>query len=181
MNNSPEEKDDLELVRLAKEGDGQAFEVLFNRYNRMVYNVAYRLSGNQADAQDILQDAFVKAARFLEGFRGDSKFTSWLYRITFNVASDVRAKRKKDSLLQAEYTEYQKLDQPVEGLSKDILEALGCLTKEEREAIVLTVYEELKHGEAAKILGCAETTVSWRIFNAKRKLKKYFKQQKLLD
>ena len=180
MKKNSNDKDDLRLVGLAKNGDIEGFETLFDNYHRMVYAVSYKLCGNRAEAEDIMQETFIRVARSIQSFRGDSKFSSWLYRITFNVASDFRLKRKRDAKLQEEFTEYQKLDQASEENVNDILIALQCLSKEERDAVVLVIYEEMKHGEAAKILGCAETTVSWRIFNAKKKLRNYFKKQDAL-
>jgi RNA polymerase sigma-70 factor, ECF subfamily len=87
--------DDLELVELARGGDGDAFRKLFNRYHRRVYSLALGMLRHPDDALDVVQDAFLKAHRHLDRFAGQSSFYTWLYRIVMNLAIDHLRKQKR--------------------------------------------------------------------------------------
>jgi len=167
-----------DLITRAVAGDASCFEEIFERYHNMVYGTAYRICGDRHDAEDIMQDTFVRVARALRKFRKDSKFSSWLYRITVNVARD-QLKRKAKLHELKEYDAERETASNLHSLnlSLDIIKALAMLSNEERIAVTLTVYEDLTHAEAAKILNCAETTVSWRVFVAKKKLRRYLSKQ----
>jgi len=137
----------------------------------MVYKLAYRLSSNQASAEDIMQETLLRAARSIRTFRADAKFKNWLYRITVNAANDWHKRSCRQARVEQEYLELQVDSDDSKKISQEILEALDKLPAKQRQAIVLTVYEGLNHSEAAKVLGCAEKTVSWRIFSGRKKLK----------
>jgi RNA polymerase sigma-70 factor, ECF subfamily len=171
MNETLTGQEEAEQIRRAKEGDGDAFEALFHAYYPMTFALAYRLIGCHHDAEEIVQDAFIKAARALPHFRGDSSLKTWLYRIAVNVAADRRRRRKDTVELRDEIAPAQSTseDHP---LTEALLVALDTLSSQQRQAIVLTYFEGMNHAEAAAVLRCAETTVSWRVFSAKRKLKK---------
>ncbi len=167
-NTASEEK---EWVRLAQEGAAEAFGAIFDLYYPMIFRLAYRLCGQREDAEDVAQDTFVKAARSLSRYRGDSSFRTWLYRIAVNAASDYRRKNRRHiaETLPAEIEAEKTRPSP---MSERLLEALEQLPPAQRSAIVLTAFEGMNHAEAAAVLGCAESTVSWRIFSAKKMLKK---------
>ena len=167
---------DKALVSCTLEGSERAFELLYERHYWMVYRVAYRLSGTKEDAQDIAQEVFVRTARHLKTYQGKAKFTTWLYRTTMNAAIDWRRKvaRRREGA-EKYYREAEPID-AVDSDSSQVLEALDTLSHQEREAIVLVFYEDMTHREAAEVLGRKEGTVSWRIYQAKRKLKKYLQQ-----
>ncbi len=169
---------DTELLTRIREDDADALEVLLGRHYKLVHGVAFRLSGSSSDAQDITQDVLVRAARSIRSFQGKSKFSTWLYRIATNAAYDFGKRKGREARLKQAATEDYELNKVVgnnEDLSKTIQAALVKLSDKEREAVVLTFYEGLTHAEVAQILGCAETTVSWRVFTAKRKLKHLLK------
>jgi RNA polymerase sigma-70 factor, ECF subfamily len=157
---------DEDLVRDALSGDEEAFGGLFERYYDMVYAFAYKLCLNAHDAEDIAQDTFVRAARSLHSLR-NGFFKAWIYRIATNLAHDMfrRQSRQKTECLDPE-TAAVEMKPPSD--SVDVLEKLPFVL---RQTVVLVYLEGLNHAEAAQALGCAETTVSWRIFRAKRKLK----------
>lgn len=166
----PDETDDETLVVSASNGDAGAFAILFDRYHEMILAFAYRLCLGQSDAQDIAQETFIKAARSLASFRGRSSFRTWLYRIATNTGRDwMRAKMRSEKLGAALANETP--DAGHAGGHPAVAEALLALPENFREAIVLTFYEGMSHAGAARVLGCAETTVSWRVFRAKRKLR----------
>jgi len=170
MDVSCDEANEASLVESAVKGDGAAFTELFNRYYTMIHAFCYRLSLCDFDANDIAQETFIKAARALPSFRRESSFKNWLYRIAAHTSEDWRRRKDRQSRLAGELTskaaEVQRSPE-----YQPVAEALGSLAHDLRQAVVLVYYEEMSHAEAAHVLGCAETTISWRIFRAKRKLK----------
>lgn len=166
----PDETDDEMLVVSASNGDATAFATLFDRYHDMIRAFAYRLCLTQSDAQDIAQETFIKAARSLASFRGGSSFRAWLYRIATNTGRDWLRGKMRAEKLDAALANETPYEEAAEG-NPAVAEALRALPENFREAIVLTFYEGMNHAEAARVLGCAETTVSWRVFRAKRKLR----------
>ena len=173
MNLSEEKIDEPELLAAAINGSAEAFSDLFNNYYPMIYAFAYRLTLCRHDAEDIAQEAFIKAARSLAGFRREASFKNWLYQIAANTARDrFRRQNRHASFnvpLNDDHAEYPAGSEPDHS---PLHNALTSLSDDLRQTLTLVYYENLSHAEAAQILGCAETTVSWRIFRAKRQLKK---------
>ena len=164
-------------IARSRNGDQQAFEALVLRYQRMIFALAYRMTGSRADAEDLTQESFIAAFHQLDSFRGDSKFSSWLYRIATNRCLNWR---QRDARRERAYESWGREREVVstsesqtDSLSAHVQQALLNLDEKQRAAVVLTTYEGMNHAEAARILGCSETTVSWRIFAARRKLKKW--------
>lgn len=173
---------DIELVKSATSGDAAAFQCIVDRHYMLVYRTAYKFCGIKEDAEDISQEVFVKLARVIHGFKGESAFTSWLYRIVVNAVRDYQKKNISKQTHEAAYVQEKKMeaatgfdDNPIS--SEGLYRALDKLPAKMKEAIILVMAEELSHKEAALALGCAETTVSWRIFQAKGKLKKLLKDK----
>lgn len=163
--------DDATLISAALQGEAPAFEQLFDRYHPMIHAFAYRLCFRAADADDIAQETFIKAARGLPAFRGGD-FRSWLYRIAANCARDLHRSAARRARLETQAAEQMLTDCTARsGDAAAVGDALAGLPPEYREAVVLVYFEGLNHAEAARVLGCAETTVSWRLFRAKRQLK----------
>ncbi len=169
--------DDLELVKLSMKGDAEAFEHLVERHYLTVYKLSYKWCGIKEDAEDITQNVFVKLASKIKIFRLDSAFKTWLYRITINTAKDFYRKKALNKDKEAAYAETQAFTesnkrQDCTFISSQIYSALDKLPKKQKEAVLLIFCEGLSHKEASVILCCAETTISWRIFQAKKKLEK---------
>jgi RNA polymerase sigma-70 factor (ECF subfamily) len=164
---------DEALVGNARSGDARSFEVLFDRYYDMIHAFAYRVCLVETEADDIAQETFIRAARGLVGYRATASFKNWLYRIAHNLTIDwgCRAARYQGRLTElAAGMESLPPRQP-----KNYDEVHGALRKlppELREAMALVYLDGMNHREAAAVMGCAETTVSWRIFRAKRALRK---------
>ena len=175
---APIEPSDLELVRLAREGDSCALERLFERHYRTAYRVAYRWCGNRQDAEDAAQEACVKVVRGLRGFRGGSSFTTWLYRIVVNTAMDThrrtsaRARCAEEAGRPGATEATVAAADPPDGTAERAWKAVGTLPEKQRTALLLVFGEGLSHREAAAVMGCPEVTVSWRIHQARRKLGK---------
>jgi len=167
-----EPRTDPGLVARARAGDMEAFTELVMQHQRRIHALAYRLTGSASEAEDLAQEAFLRAWRQLPGFRGDSTFATWLCRITVNLGLNWRARRElrgdtapRSQALPEEAT-------PAAHPATDrVEEALLRLPAEQRAAIVLTVYEGMNHAEAAHVLQCAESTVSWRVWCARRSLR----------
>ncbi|HEY5895340.1 MAG TPA: RNA polymerase sigma factor [Chthoniobacterales bacterium] len=172
--------DDDSLAQLAASGDETAFTMLFKRHYRMIHAFAHRICLDASLAEDVAQETFVKAARELasRGFQGT--FKPWLYRIAKNGAIDLIRRRLRESRhLQFESSERPANFDTTDPGHEKLTSALARLGPELRAAIALVYFDQLNHAEAAASLGCAETTVSWRIFQAKRKLRKWLTSKEL--
>lgn len=175
MNQMLQQTDDSELAAAALRGDRVAFGRLIERHYGMIYRIAYRTLGSKADAEDIAQDVCITLANRLGNFAGRSRFTTWLTSIVINACRDFLRRRKSSAALVEKYVVQRTLEEAgeddTEGRSRWLNEELGKLEPALRETVVLVVAEELSHAEAAEILGCAESTVSWRMHMVKKALR----------
>ena len=170
------ERSDEEQAWIARsrEGDQQAFEALVLRYQRMIFALTYRMTGSPTEAEDLTQETFIAAFHQLDSFRGDSKFSSWLYRIAMNLCLNWRKSDQRRHALHRQWSEELVLAAEEESTvpAGEVQRALLKLNPRQRAAIVLTTYDGLTHAEAAEALGCSEATISWRVFAARARLKK---------
>ncbi len=179
------EKEQAGVIRQVLAGDSNAFEALVKAHERSVYNLALRMLGNEQDALDASQEAFFRAYRSLDSFRGDSKFSVWLYRITGNVCLDMlrRAGRRPESSLTVE-DDGEELAVPDERgdpqralerkeLRAAVREGLMRLEPPFRQALILRELNGLTYDEIARVTGLEAGTVKSRIFRARRKLAAY--------
>jgi RNA polymerase sigma-70 factor, ECF subfamily len=166
--------DDNGLAAAALAGDREAFGRLVERHYAMIYRVAYRYVGSAADAEDIAQDVCVALATRLEKFGGRSRFSTWLVAIVINRCRDLLRRRRASETLVAKYAALREAEDAdkadTDRRTAWLDEALQSLEPNLRETVLLVVGEDLSHREAAKILGCAESTVSWRMHVAKKHL-----------
>ena len=168
---------DTELIEFSINGDARAFELLVERHYMTVFRVSYKWCGVKEDAEDITQDVFVKLAGKLKTFGGKSSFKTWLYRITINAAKDYYRKYATKKAYETTFAAERSTDNP--GSQADahldaarLYKALDKLPEKQKTAVLLVFSEGLTHKEAAQVLSCQEATVSWRIFQAKKRLKK---------
>lgn len=170
------------LIERAAAGDPAAFESIMNRYQQKVVSTAWRMLGNQEDARDAAQEAFLRAYKYLGSFKQDQDFSGWLYRIVINVCRDFTRKRGHlFTSLEAERelgtVENLKSPDDVEAAAIQsqqqalIARALDTLSKKERAAIVLRDLEGLDTEEVARILGSSQATVRAQICSARTKIK----------
>ena len=160
----------------SQNGDHGAFEALIRDHQRMIHSLCYRMSGSLADAEDLAQETFIHAYQHLDGFRTEARFSSWLYRIAVNQCLNWQKRRQRLDQLHKEWSEQDREPSGADtGRSQQIQEALLKLPPKQRAAVILTTYDGLTHAEAAAALGCSETTVSWRLFAARGKLKRLLK------
>jgi len=176
---------DEALVRQSQNGDPAAFESLIRKHQRMIWSLTYRMTGSFADAEDLAQETFIRAYRQIGGYRAASKFSTWLYRIAINVCLKWRQRETLRVEIHAGWTDMNgqqgaAVETAPSGseLRGHLQAALLKLPGKQRAAILLTIYDGLNHAEAAKVLGCSEATVSWRVFVARRKLKGWLKAER---
>lgn len=169
--------DEQPTIEASRQGDPDAFDTLIRRYQKMVHALAFRMTGSLSDAEDLSQETFIQAYQQLGTFRGDARFSSWLYRIAVNQCLNWKKKTERRERLQEAWSREDNTS-PVENeiVSRQVQEALLKLQPKQRAAVVLTTYDGLSHAEAAKVLGCSETTVSWRLFAARAKLKRHLQK-----
>lgn len=185
-------KTDEELVELAQRGDEDSFNQLVVRWERPIYALAYRTLGREDDARDVCQEAFLRAYRALRGFKGEAKFSSWLYRITLNLCRDWMRKQRRTPVSQVpEGIELSDLagEQPdavsVEDLvarremSAAVSKVMAMLPEEQRTAIILKEYHGLTFQEIADMLGCPLSTVKTRLYQGLTVLRRNLQRQHL--
>jgi RNA polymerase sigma-70 factor, ECF subfamily len=166
---------DHDLVQRSRKGDVAAFESLVRNHQQMIHALTFRMTGSMAEAEDLAQETFIRAYEQIGRFNGSAKFSTWLYSIAVHACLNWR--RDEARRFQAhENCANEMFVQSNGEISKNEMaqlaqDALMKLPAKQRAAIVLTIYDGLNHAEAAKALNCSETTVSWRVFAAKRKLK----------
>ncbi len=166
-------------IRRSLQGDQEAFESLVRRYQRMIYALTYRMSGSAADAEDLTQDVFIRVHQELAGFRAEAKFSSWLYRIAVNQCLNWQKRSvRREQIHHDWHVENTAQSPPDSAVFHQVQAALQKLPAKQRAAVVLTTYDGLNHAEAARVLGCSETTVSWRLFAARRQLKSLLRNVK---
>ena len=171
-----QESEENTLIRQAVGGDRNAFAMLIEKHYDRIYAIAWKFSGSPEDAKDIAQNVVIKLAKTLKSYRFEAAFTTWLYRLTANATKDyLRSKNrtsgrelpiKEEIIAVVEETQDKKLE------LKDLLAEIDKLPETQKEAIILVCWDGLSHKEAADVLECAETTISWRIHEARKQLSK---------
>jgi RNA polymerase sigma-70 factor (ECF subfamily) len=171
---------DEALVFQSQRGDPAAFAELIRKHQRMIHSLTYRMTGSLADAEDLAQETFLNAYRQIGSYRGAAKFSTWLYRIALNACLTWRQRESRRVEMAAKWADangsrHTGAEGPEagNGSSERVQEALLKLPAKQRAAVMLTLYDGLNHAEAAEILRCSETTISWRVFAARRKLKRW--------
>jgi RNA polymerase sigma-70 factor (ECF subfamily) len=184
--------DDLTLVRRARAGDQRAFGLLVERYQKKVYAVALGMVKDAEEAMDVSQEAFVKVHRYLDRFKGDSSFYTWLYRITTNTCIDVLRRRAVISQESVEYDDSVQLDlaeanlgalgsqvdaSPARSalrreLGEKLEEALAQLPEKHRAILLLRELEGMSYEDLARTLDIPKGTVMSRLFHARAKVQR---------
>jgi RNA polymerase sigma-70 factor (ECF subfamily) len=161
--------EDADLIRKARQGDVEAFNLLISRWEKRVFNYLLRILRNREDALDLSQDVFLKAYQNLRKLDDPERFAAWLFRIAHNEAYSLFRKRKPEAETEAITVSGAPVF-PLE-LSIAVSSALGRLTADQREAVVLKIYQGFKFEEMAEILSCPVSTVKSRLYTALELLK----------
>lgn len=176
------EEEDAGLVRAAQSGDSQAFEMLVRRYRNDVFAVAFHFVRNREEAWDIAQEAFIKAHRALNRFRGDARFKTWLLRITANQCKDFLKKRRVQTVgfdetrgAPDQAAPGQRPDDALaaEELGEAIRNAVDALPIKHRTVFILREFEGLSYEQMAEVIGCNVGTVMSRLHHARKKLQSH--------
>ncbi len=158
------------LISRSRNGDWDAFAALIQSHQRMIYSLTYRMSGSASDAEDLAQETFIRAYRSLDSYRGTAKLSSWLYRIALNLCLRWKKREHRRGVADTEWGGGEVPDRAADARSERVQEALVLLPPKQRAAVILTIFDGMTHSEAAAVLGCAEKTLSWRLFVARRRL-----------
>ena len=170
--------DELRAIAQAKKGDADAFAFLVETYETSVYRLALRMCGNAHDAEEVAQEAFVAAWKGMPAFRGESKFSSWLYQLTTNAAIDFLRREKRhrattpieDEVDLAAPGTPQQAAEAAE-VRQTLQQALDTLTPEHREIFLLRQMRQLSYEEIGRLLGLEAGTVKSRLSRAKKQLR----------
>ncbi|MDC0712957.1 sigma-70 family RNA polymerase sigma factor [Stigmatella sp. ncwal1] len=193
--------DDLTLVKRVRDGDQRAFKLLVERYQRKVYAVALGMLKDKEEAMDVSQEAFVKVYKYLDHFKGDSSFYTWLYRITVNICIDLIRKRAGAGGEAVEFDETQVMDvsqanigalgsrlgtNPQKSalrreLAEKIQEALATVPEKHRAILLLREIEGMSYEELSRTLDIPKGTVMSRLFHARTKVQKILSEYLELD
>jgi RNA polymerase sigma-70 factor (ECF subfamily) len=184
--------DDRELVAAAQRGDRDAFKTLFERYHRRAYALALGVVRHPDDALDVVQEAFIKAHKYLDKFEGNASFYTWLYRIVMNLAIDHLRKHRRVKPVELDETRIEPdgdepllprilggnpgqalMDKQIRGR---IDQALDQLSENHRSVLVMREIEGLSYEEMAQAMSCSKGTIMSRLFHARRNM-----QKQLLD
>lgn len=183
--NSKDEISNAELVRKSQFGDKAAFEQLVIRHQELVFSLAYKLTGNREMANDVAQEAFIRAWKAIEKFRGDSTFSTWIYRITVNTAWTLRKKAKKHNTLNIDDTYEpiiidEKKDPELVAINSDLssvlINALDKIPIEQRIIVELKNIEGRSHKEIADYLDISVTAAKVRLHRAHQKLRQILEE-----
>lgn len=193
--------DDLTLVQRAREGDQRAFKLLVERYQRKVYSIAVGMVKDKEEARDVAQEAFVKVYKYLEHFKGDASFYTWLYRITVNICIDALRRKGSKGDEHVEFDETLKLDTAEAGigalgsrlgtnpqksalrreLAERITAAIQELPEAHRKILLLREVEGMSYEDLSRTLEIPKGTVMSRLFHARLKMQKILREYVELD
>ena len=184
-------EEELAVVERVRAGDPDAFEALVTAYQKQTYNLTLRYVSNPEDAADLTQEAFLRAYRSLDSFRGDSRFSVWLYRLTTNICIDFLRSRGRGSAssltVENDDAEPEELDVPDARyepqkelermeLQRAVRDGLQTLTEDARDIVVLRELEGLSYAEIGERLGLEAGTVKSRLFRARKALCDYLRE-----
>ena len=163
---------DSSLIAAAATGDREAFAALLERHYDRIHGLAWQLTGSRADADDIAQDVCCTLVEKIGNYRGEAKFSTWLYGVTFNACRDWRRRRRSFGAFSEKLAVLTRLAEKPDG--RDLYDAvwiksaIARLKPALRDTAVLVAGQQLTHAEAAEILGIAEATVAWRMHEVRR-------------
>lgn len=189
---TPAQVEEMELVDRARKGDLTAYDDLVKRYQERIYATIYHMTSNHEDANDLAQDAFIKAFQALKSFKGGSSFYTWVYRIAVNKTINFLKQRKNRSQLSLDDLDFNAEHDPdlvalisdktprrevnLTELQEKLNIALQKLSEAHRMVVVLHDVQGLSHEEIAKIMDCNVGTVRSRLFYARQQLQAYLSE-----
>tara|TARA_R100001369_G_scaffold6227_1_gene16776 strand:- start:49 stop:633 length:585 start_codon:yes stop_codon:yes gene_type:complete len=186
--------DDQKLIDAINKGDTKAYAQLVNRYKDLVYTLAIRMVRNREEAEEVAQDTFIKVFKSLDKFKGDSKFSTWIYKVTYNTCLDRIKKNKKhlNDVVIDDFTfnKLETIDNALDNLIKEeknrlIKNCINKLPEDSSALITLFYFEDLSLEEISKIINIEANTVKVKLFRARKKLavilEQYLQPQNSMD
>ena len=169
------ETPDETLATAAAQGDRTAFGVLVSRHYDRIFGLAFRLTGNRAEAQDLTQDICAALPAKLRNWRGEARFSTWLYRVVVNATHDLRRRHFTRATAASGWGDWEIARQDEIATQAEALDwltlAMQRLSPELRDTVALVLGEELTQSQAGDILGVSEGTVAWRMSEVKKRLR----------
>lgn len=171
-------KDQLYINKVIN-GDASAFAYLVDTYKNMVFSLAYKMTKNKEEAEEVSQDTFIKAFKNLSNFKGDSKFSTWLYRICYHTTLDAIKKNKKNNytfeINEVTYNQIQSVETILQGIERKERSVImdKCLMKladEERSILWMFYYDELSLKEIIEVTNLSEANLKVKLHRARKKL-----------
>ncbi|MFC4268646.1 RNA polymerase sigma factor [Polaribacter marinivivus] len=171
-------KDQLYIDKVIN-GDASAFAYLVDNYKNMVFSLAYKMTKNKEEAEEVSQDTFIKAFKNLSNFKGDSKFSTWLYRICYHTTLDAIKKNKKNNytfeINEVTYNQIQSVETILQGIERKERSVImdKCLMKladEERSILWMFYYDELSLKEIIEVTNLSEANLKVKLHRARKKL-----------
>ncbi len=166
---------DEKLARQAADGNRDAFAALLTRHYDRLFAFTFRLTGNRAEAEDLTQDICAALPAKLGSFRGEARFTTWLYRVAVNAAHDRRRRAAARARAADGWGDWEVNRQAVQRDTRDgqhwLAQAMTALPDDLRDTVALILGEEMKQAEAAQVLGVSEGTIAWRMSEVKKHLR----------
>lgn len=171
-------KDQLYINKVIN-GDASAFAYLVDTYKNMVFSLAYKMTKNKEEAEEVTQDTFIKAFKNLSNFKGDSKFSTWLYRICYHTTLDAIKKNKKNNytfeINEVTYNQIQSVETILQGIERKERSVImdKCLMKlpdEERSILWMFYYDELSLKEIIEVTNLSEANLKVKLHRARKKL-----------
>lgn len=171
--------DDQILIDAIQNGDTKAYAQLVNRYKDLVYTLAIRMLKHKEEAEEVAQDTFIKIFRSLGKFKGDSKFSTWIYKVTYNTCLDCIKKNKKHyndvAIDEFTFNKLDTIDNALDNLIKEekstlIRQCIDKLPEDSSALLTLFYFEELSLDEISKIINIESNTVKVKLFRARKKL-----------
>lgn len=174
--------DDAALAALAQAGDREAFATLVERHYDFIHRVAWKWCRSRADAEDIAQTVCMRLGASIRSWRGEGALTTWLYRLTINAAHDAARAASREGRKAAAWETHavaSGLDRVAEDIDEgdELWAAVRTLPEKQRDAVLLVYGEGMSHVQAATVMDCAESTVSFHVHEAKKRLKKLLRQE----
>lgn len=179
------DRDDLYYIDLVRNGDTAAYSFLVERYSEMVYSIALKMLRSPIDAEDLAQEIFITAFKSLDKFKGNARFSTWIYRITYNKAVSILRRSKKVTITENErYLEnHGEAEHQMMGLSdeeetiKELRVAIEELPDEEQVLIMLYYFEEQSVEDISRITSLSAANVKVKLFRTRKKLKSLFESR----
>ena len=178
--------DDIHYINLIIEGNSNAFNILVDRYKDLVFSLALKMVKNREEAEEVAQDTFIKVFKSLSQFKGDSKFATWIYKVTYNTCLDRLKKQKREqqvvSIDEFNTNQIKSIDNALDKMEneereKAIQDCIQLLPADDAFLLTLFYFEEQSLEEIAKVIGLTANNVKVKLFRSRKKLTSILKEK----